>query len=293
MGMDLLAQFPESKSVFDRVSTAVGRDIAALCRDADDDTLRLTENAQIALYTCGLAAWEALKSVVNAQPAVFAGHSVGEYAAVAAAGAFSIETGAILIKRRGELMAQAKEGAMSAILGLDREALEGVCRSVEGVVVIANDNCPGQLVISGSPDAVAAAGAKAVEEGAKRALPLNVSGAFHSPLMHDAAVQMREALNKAELLIQHTPVAANVHAGLVTGSADWPSLLAQQLESSVLWAGCVGTMLGHGVTLFVECGGGEVLTGLLRRIDKEAKGLSAGDSVTLLSAAEAINGMGN
>lgn len=275
MGVALAESFPVARAVFEEASEAVGQDLLALCRDTDDDTLRLTQNAQIALFTCGLAAWSCIRD--RFQPVFFAGHSVGEYAAVVAAGALSIGEGAKLIQRRGELMAAARAGAMAAILGMDREPLQEVLNGIDGVVVIANDNCPGQLVISGSPEAVAAAGEAATSAGAKRALPLNVSGAFHSPLMADAAREMRVALDAAAWQVQRTPVVANVHAGVVQDSAEWPSLLERQLESSVLWTGCVQTMRAGGVEKFVECGSGEVLTGLLKRIDREATGVAVQD----------------
>lgn len=281
MGVALAASFAEAQNVFEDVSEAVGRDILALCRDADEDTLRQTQNAQIALYTCGLAAWASLQEAWGGEAQYFAGHSVGEYAAVVASGALSIQDGARLIQLRGDLMAQAKSGAMAAILGMEAPELQRVLDGVDGTVVIANDNCPGQIVISGSPEAVRAGGEAAIAAGAKRALPLNVSGAFHSPLMAGAAEAMRERLATVEWLPQAVPVAANVHAALVTQSSEWKDLLGRQLESSVRWADSVRTLVGAGARTFIECGAGEVLTGMLKRIDREPKGYAVHDPESL------------
>lgn len=286
MGQDLVTQFASAAAVFDEVGEALSIDTRALCFELAEDELRRTENAQLALFTCGVAAWRALEAETGIRPAAFAGHSVGEYAAIVAAGAVSLADGARLVRTRGELMAQAPAGTMAAILGLEREALQAVCESVEGVVVIANDNCPGQLVISGAVDAVPVACEKAVAAGAKRALPLNVSGAFHSPLMGDAAAKMGVALAGATWTEQHTPVYANVTAAPVASSGEWQTLLRDQLERSVRWTESVVAMRTAGITTFIECGVGEVLTGLLKRIDREARGIAVFDAASLAAAKE-------
>jgi len=226
MGRELFESEPHAAEVFARAGDALGFDVAALCFETDEDTLRQTENAQVALFTCGVAAFAALDR--EAAFGIAAGHSVGEYAALAgeyaalaAAGFLTVEDGARLVRRRGLLMAasgQARPGAMAAVLGLEREALEGVCQAASdvGVVVIANDNCPGQLVISGSVEGVARAGELASEAGAKRVLSLNVSGAFHSPLMTEAAAEMGAALREVEFRPGRMPVVANATAEPVT-----------------------------------------------------------------------------
>lgn len=272
MGKELFDAFSEARAVFSEVADATGVDIAKLCFETDEETLRQTQNAQLALYTCGLAAL----ATCELKPEAFAGHSVGEYAAVVAAGVLSVGEGAKLVRTRGELMAesgQARPGTMAAILGLERDALQAVCESVEGTCVIANDNCPGQLVISGDVAAVQAAMAKAQEAGAKRALPLNVSGAFHSPLMAEAAAKMGESLNAAPFgaVPQVTDVYANVTASKIEHAREWPDLLRRQLENPVRWTESVQAMRRDGFTRFIECGSGEVLGGLIRRIDKEAE----------------------
>ncbi|MCA0360216.1 MAG: ACP S-malonyltransferase [Armatimonadetes bacterium] len=284
MGEDLYHNDSFARQVFDQVQQATGINVASLCFTSDEETLRQTQNTQIALYTCGLAAYLALDAAMpELQPVAMAGHSVGEYAALAAAGKISIEEGARLVRKRGEIMARAgadRPGAMSAVLGLTAEELQHILDSAtfDGDVVIANDNCPGQLVISGDRDAVQAASVLAGERGAKRVLPLPVSGAFHSPLMKSSAEEMAVDLAKARFGASEIPVYSNV---TTRPGDDWAKLLQQQLESPVRWTESVQQMIADGVTTFVECGSGEVLTGLVRRIDKEKTGLRVLDTATL------------
>lgn len=284
MGEDLYHNDSFARQVFDQVQQATGINVASLCFTSDEETLRQTQNTQIALYTCGLAAYLALDAAMpELQPVAMAGHSVGEYAALAAAGKISIEEGARLVRKRGDIMARAgadRPGAMSAVLGLTAEELQHILDSAtfDGEVVIANDNCPGQLVISGDRDAVQAASVLAGERGAKRVLPLPVSGAFHSPLMKSSAEEMAADLAKARFGSSEIPVYSNV---TTQPGEDWASLLQRQLESPVRWTESVQQMIADGVTTFVECGSGEVLTGLVRRIDKEKTGLRVLDTATL------------
>lgn len=293
MGGELFDLGGPARAIFDEISQVAGRDIARLCRESDQETLRRTENAQIALYACGVAAWRELEPRVGRQaPQAMAGHSVGEYAALACAGVLSVADGARLVKRRGEIMAAAgkeRPGTMAAVLGLGSDALEAVCSEASqpgSVVVIANDNCPGQLVISGDEEAVARASEAAKLGGAKRVLALNVSGAFHSPLMKEAAEEMAEALKGVEWRQSHLPVVSNVTAEPVLTPSLWPDLLERQLRSSVRWTESVLAMVGTGVTTFVECGSGEVLGGLIRRIDGGSLTLAAGDRESLYRASD-------
>jgi [acyl-carrier-protein] S-malonyltransferase len=300
MGKDLYDSHPAAQAVFGAVKAATGVDIATLCFESDSATLTLTQNAQLALYTTSVAAYECLRSS-GIEAEVFAGHSVGEYAAIACAGWVSIEDGAKLVQTRGNLMAAVGDmkdaagnpvvGSMAAVLGLERDAIQTVLDTVDGVVVIANDNCPGQLVISGEKSAVEAAALKLTEAGAKRVLPLNVSGAFHSPLMEKPAKEMRTALDATSWTDGKT-VYANVTAAAVQSgdTGSWPQLLEDQLRSPVRWTESVQTMLADGVTDFVECGAGQVLVGLLKRIDREAHGHSVIDTTTLDATVEAIKG---
>jgi [acyl-carrier-protein] S-malonyltransferase len=300
MGRDLHDQFSEARSVFQRVSEATGTDIARLCFESDEETLRQTQNAQLALFTTGIAAWSALESKLNGlEPAAAAGHSVGEYAALVAAGFLSVEQGARLVQRRGELMAESgskRPGTMAAVLGLERADLEQICQeaSSEGVTVVANDNCPGQLVISGDVGAVERAGKAAQEKGAKRVLPLNVSGAFHSPLMEEPARLMGEALASSPLSpIEREGtggvggpmnVYSNVTSQIEHAPEEWGRLLEQQLKSPVRWTESIQTMISAGIGTFVECGSGEVLSGLIRRTDKGVRTLKVNDQASLEEA---------
>ena len=286
MGQELYDAFEVVRKTFEMVSEATGLSANKICFELDEETLRQTQNAQLALYTCGVAAYRVL-SDQGVRATGFAGHSVGEYAALAAAGVLSVGDGARLVQRRGDLMARSgtlRQGGMAAILGLERDALEAVClqaSSINEVAVIANDNCPGQLVISGDKIAVDRAGALAGEAGAKRVLPLNVSGAFHSPLMEEAAGAMGEALKLVSFETSVNAVYANVTAAAQADSAGWPGLLEAQLKSPVRWTESIRTMVDDGFSMFVECGVGEVLCGLIKRIDREARTLSVHDSASL------------
>lgn len=292
MGKNLYDSHPEARKAFETVTTATGVDSAKLCFDTDEETLRQTQNAQFALYTCSVAAYQCLDAHLHGVLAIdaFAGHSVGEYAALAASGSVSVEQGARLVQRRGEIMAEAgakRPGTMAAVLGLEREQLEAICAGVEGVVVIANDNCPGQLVISGEIEAVTKAGEAATAAGAKRVLPLNVSGAFHSPLMDESAAEMAKALATAHFTTK-SRVFANVTAQPVVQDGRWPDLLEKQLKSPVRWTETIQNMRNEGIGTYIECGVGDVLSGLIRRIDKETKCLRVNDLDSLESTVAAI-----
>jgi [acyl-carrier-protein] S-malonyltransferase len=225
-----------------------------------------------------------------------AGHSVGEYAALASAGIVSIKDGSRLVQKRGDLMARSgnlRKGTMAAVLGLERDALEQICRrasAAEEVVVIANDNCPGQLVISGDVEAVGRASAEAQAQGAKRVLPLNVSGAFHSPLMDEATQALGQALHQATFGTEpDMPIVfANVTAEPVDLASAWPVLLETQLKLPVRWTETVQNMRKEGIRGYVECGVGEVLSGLIRRIDPEAATVKASDPESVSEAAAKI-----
>jgi [acyl-carrier-protein] S-malonyltransferase len=292
MGKALFDARSEARGVFEAVTQATGIDTAKLCFETDEDTLRQTQNAQLALYTCGMAAWTCLDSHIHGIVTVdaFAGHSVGEYAALAASGSLSLEDGAKLVQRRGEIMARAGEkrpGTMAAVLGLEREAVVTACASARGIAVVANDNCPGQLVISGDIEGVREAGEAAVAAGAKRVLPLNVSGAFHSPLMNDSAEEMRGALDQTKFR-SGGRVFSNVLAQPVIQESRWPDLLEQQLKSLVRWTETVQNMLNEGIDTFIECGAGDVLSGLVKRVSREATTLRVNDLDSLEATVAAI-----
>jgi [acyl-carrier-protein] S-malonyltransferase len=281
--------FEETPGTFAEVSQAVGFDVSKLCFESDEDTLRQTQNAQLALFTVGVAAFRCLLGADKGLPVrAAAGHSVGEYAALAAAGVVTIGEGAKLVQRRGELMARAgKEtrGTMAAVLGLDRGAVEEECGKAGGVCVVANDNCPGQVVISGEVGAVAQVGESLKAAGARRVLPLNVSGAFHSPLMEGPAQVMGETLRLAPFAPSAIPVYSNVTA--LPGN-DWPHLLEEQLKRPVRWTETVTNMVGDGFDVFFECGHGSVLSGLIKRTAPGATTISVTDTNGVRTALEAL-----
>ena len=277
MGKELFDAFGAAREVFAEVHDATHMDIASLCFEATEDVLVQTQNAQLALFTCGVAAFRVLKlALPTLRVHAMAGHSVGEYAALAAGGILTVPEGARLVQRRGDLMARSgnlRAGSMAAVLGLERDKLGEACVSAssdQSVVVIANDNCPGQLVVSGDTAAVEGLQEIATAMGAKRVVPLKVSGAFHSPLMRDPATAMGEAL-KPELFrdVSGVRVYSNVTADRVDGATSWPDLLEAQLRSPVRWTETVQNMIRDGVTTFVECGAGETLSGLIKRTAKE------------------------
>jgi len=282
MGADIAQRFPEASAVFEAVDEALGIALSTLMWEGPDDQLTLTHNAQPAILTHSLAAHAVVGDYLD--PLAGAGHSLGEYSAYAAAGALDAAAAARLVRKRGELMLEAGEqrpGTMAVIIGLETQAIDEVCRDASddaAVVVVANINAPGQVVISGDPAAVARAGELLKAAGAKRVLPLNVSGAFHSPLMETAQVGLRTALEQVALANPKFPVIANASADVVSNSDDAKQLLGDQLTSPVRW---VETMtraraITDAATPFVEIGPGNVLSGLLRRIDRSATSLALG-----------------
>jgi [acyl-carrier-protein] S-malonyltransferase len=282
MGQSLFDGSTAAKSVFEEVSETLHMDVANLCFSSDEETLRATENAQIALFTCGIAAYRALAETgVTAE--VFAGHSIGEYAAHVCAGNITLEIGAVLVRKRGHVMAEAGKiapGTMAAVLGMDAEAIKPLLASLGGVAVVANDNCPGQVVISGEISAVEEAGPALTNAGAKRVLPLNVSGAFHSPLMLEPSKLMAKTLATVDFAFGK-PVYSNVTAETVENPNIWNELLEQQLRGTVRWTETVQNMVGDGVTRFIECGVGNVLCGMIKRIDSSVTSTAVYDMDSL------------
>lgn len=278
MGKDLADAFPEARRVWEEADDALGFGLSRLCWEGPEDELTLTRNTQPALLAHSAAAWAVLRAA-HLEVVCAAGHSLGEFSAYHAAGSLSLADALRTVRRRGELMfegGQARPGAMAAVLGLDDDVVEGVCgqASEEGSVVVpANFNTPGQVVISGDADAVARAGSMLMDAGAKKVQPLNVSGAFHSPLMAVAEEGLQAQLDAVEFRDPAFPVISNVTAHAVTGADDARRLLVEQLTSAVRWSYSVRTMLELGVTRFLEVGTGKVLTGMLKRIDASAAGM--------------------
>lgn len=298
MGKSLYDEMPVARAVFEEVDEALGEKLSALIFDGPEETLRLTANAQPALMAVSLAAMRALEAegcgVEHAT--MVAGHSLGEYSALAAAGALSIADAARLLRLRGEAMQAAVppgEGAMAALLGLELEVVEEVAQAVReaGVCDVANDNAPGQVVISGTAQAVAEAAELAKARGAKRAMLLPVSAPFHCSLMAPAAEAMAEALAKADLKAPRVPLMANVSASLLKDADAIRDSLVAQVTGRVRWRESIVAMAAAGVTGVVEIGAGKVLTGLARRIDKAlaAEAVNTADDVKAFAAKENVN----
>lgn len=286
MGRDLADAFPAAREVFERADEALGVSLSTLMWEGPEDELTATHNAQPAILTHSVAA-HTLVADRQGEVAMAAGHSLGEFSAHVAAGTLQFEEAVRAVRRRGELMhraGQARPGTMAAVIGLDDEALEAVCREASdggGVCVPANFNSPGQIVISGDVPAVERAMELAKEAGAKRALPLNVSGAFHSPLMEVAETGLRKHLEGVAFSGPRFPVVSNVTAEPVRDVDAARQLLVAQLTSPVRWAASMRTMREGGVTRFSELGPGRVLAGLMRRIDRDAEVESLGTTEQL------------
>ena len=276
MGKDLADAFPEARAVFAEVDDALEQKLSALMWDGPEDELTLTANAQPALMAVSLAAIRVLEArgfVLKDKVSFVAGHSLGEYSALAAAGTFSIRDTARLLRIRGNAMQAAVpvgEGAMAAIIGLDQEQVEAACAEAGqgSVCQIANDNGGGQLVISGSKPAVEHAARLCTEKGAKRALMLQVSAPFHSALMQPAAEAMREALSNVQANAPAVPVVANVVVAPISDPQDIVNRLVEQVTGRVRWRETVEWFSTNGVTTLYEVGSGKVLSGLARRIDR-------------------------
>lgn len=297
MGKVLCEAFPAAKEVFQEVDDALGQKLSTIIFEGPAEDLTLTENAQPAIMATSMAVLRVMEKEMGIKvaddAAYVAGHSLGEYTALCAAGTFSLADTARLLKLRGQSMQAAVPvgvGGMAAIIGLDTTVLEEVVKeAAQGqVCVLANYNSDGQIVISGHAEAIERACALAKEKGAKRALPLAVSAPFHSPLMQPAADAMKEALEKVEMNNPVSPLVANVNASIVTSADEVRRLLVEQVTGAVRWQDSVITMHKAGVVKFVEIGAGKVLTGLSKRIASEAESISiqgAEDLDTLAKAA--------
>jgi [acyl-carrier-protein] S-malonyltransferase len=290
MGADLVAAFPQARQVFDQADAILGFSLSELCFHGPADSLNDTLNTQPALYVMGMAIVRLLEDACGAalRPLCMAGHSLGELTALAAAGAMSFEDGLRLVRERGRLMQEASiraPGAMAAVLGLERDTLAALCAEVSATtgqpLVIANDNCPGQLVISGDKSAVEQAIPLAEARGARRVVPLAVSVASHSPLMAAITGEFEQALASVPFTTPQVPVIGNVQAAPLPSPEAIRSELGAQLTSTVRWTESVQTMRAMGVTTFVELGPKDVLSGLVKRIDRDAQRitLNSADSV--------------
>jgi len=298
MGKDLADQFPEARAVFAEVDDALGEALSETIFNGPEDKLTLTANAQPALMAVSMAAFRVLEARgldLKSKVGYVAGHSLGEYSALCAAGTFTLADTARLLRIRGNAMQAAVPvgtGAMAAIIGLEHDDVVAVCdeASAFGACQIANDNGGGQIVISGEKDAIEKAAALATDKGAKRAILLPVSAPFHSSLMAPAADAMREALAGVSMAAPAVPLIANVRAAPITDAAEIAALLVEQVTGQVRWRETVQWFAANGVTTLYEIGSGKVLTGLAKRIDKTVTGVSVNSPADIDAALASLVG---
>jgi [acyl-carrier-protein] S-malonyltransferase len=294
MGRELADASPEARATFEAADRELGWSVSDLAWHGPEERLNDTRWTQPALLTTSVAALEALSSRLAVQPAFVAGHSVGEYAALVAAGVLAFADALRLVMRRGELMAaHGGAGGMTAVIGMDRVEVE---RAIETVVspadvVVANDNAPGQVVLSGTAAGLAAVEDALRQAGARRLIPLNVSGPFHSPHMAPVGDALAEAFGAVEWRDAATPVISNVTAEPEREAERLRNLLAEQVRSPVEWVASVRRMAAEGVDTFVECGPGGALAGMVRRIAPQARALQVADAASLEDTVQALAGV--
>lgn len=290
MGQEFYEQTETGKEIFDKASEILGFSVPELCFEKNEK-LDLTEYTQPAMVTASIAMTRVLVERTGIKPAVTAGLSLGEYAAMAAAGVMSAEDAIKTVRQRGILMQEAVPaglGAMAAVLAMDAAKIEEVIAPIEGVQ-IANYNCPGQIVISGKKEAVDEAAAALKEAGAKRVLPLNVSGPFHSQMLTGAGEKLGKVLETVEIHNPEIPYVANVTADYVTDGAMVKDLLERQVSSSVRWEQSIRKMLEDGVDTFIEIGPGKTLTGFMKKIDRNAKAMNIETLADIEKVKEALS----
>ena len=322
MGADVYATSAAAKRVFETVDETLGFSLSNLCFSGPEETLRDTINAQPAIVTVSLAFLAAFQEALSPEasswsspltPAYTAGHSVGEYAALAAAGALDLTQTALQVRERGRLMhqeGQACPGGMAAVIGMDAEVLQKVCREAtqqiqatippdatqrhpgQGQVVVANYNAPGQIVISGEQQALTRAIELARTRGAKRVMPLSVSAAFHSPVMQPAAHNLAHSLATANIHDTTIPIISNITATPLTSVAAMRKELAEQVAAPVQWIGTIDYLTNGGVRVFIEIGPGQALTGMIKRIAKGVMALTIGSMADIDKAVKVIHEMG-
>lgn len=290
MGKDLVGNFPSARAWFDRANAALGYDLTSICFNRPDSELTKTENAQPGIFLVSWVTFQLLKErVPSLQFQATAGLSLGEFTALTAAGAMSFEDGLRVVRQRGRFMQEAcdvTQGGMAAVIGLDEAPTREVC--AEAGVVLANLNCPGQLVISGEADRIEKACDLAKAKGARRAIPLPVAGAYHSPLMASAQPKLQSELASAKIAAPVVQVISNVTAQ-PHGSPDQISArLVEQVTSSVRWEESMRYLLAQGFTRFIELGPGTALSGFMKRIDKNAQMLNVTDTASLDATAKTL-----
>jgi [acyl-carrier-protein] S-malonyltransferase len=291
MGQDLATKFPAAQAWFDRANAALGYDLTGICFRGPEAELTKTENAQPGIFLVSWVAFEVLKArVPGLKFDATAGLSLGEFTALTAAGAMSFEDGLRVVRQRGRFMQEAcdvTQGGMAAVIGLDEAPTREAC--AEAGVVLANLNCPGQLVISGAAENIGKACELAKAKGAKRAIPLTVAGAYHSPLMASAQPKLQAELNALKLAAPQVPVIANVTAQPHGAPDQITARLVEQVTASVRWEESMRYLLAQGFTRFIELGPGTALTGFMKRISKDVQMLNVSDAASLETTVAALS----
>lgn len=294
MGKDFYANFNSSREVFELANNVLNKDVAKICFEGSDEELKKTINTQSAILTMSIAALKALEEKTGIKADFAAGHSLGEYCALYYAGVLTLEDAFKAIQKRSELMSKVQGGAMSAVLGLEEDVVKDCVKKAEnlGTVAVANYNEPKQIVITGEVEAVEKANELLSAAGAKRVIPLAVSGAFHSPLMKDAGFEFDEFLNSISLSDAKIPVVTNVDAQITTDKNSFREKMPRQIYSSVYWTQTIQKMIENGVGTFIEIGPGRVLAGLNRKISANIKTFNIYDIESLNKTVEELSVIG-
>lgn len=292
MGQDLYNNSKKAKEVFELADTLLGRKISSICFVGPEEDLKQTINTQPAILVTSLAALIALQEKIDIQPDFVAGHSLGEYGALYASGAIDFDTAILLIQKRAELMNEAAlntKGAMTAVIGMEKEKIEEIIANVDGTVSVANYNSPQQIVITGEASAVSMANDLLKEAGAKRVIPLPVSGGFHSALMKEAGIEFGKYTKNFAVSEAKIPVVSNTDSKITTSADELRAKMPEQIYSSVYWTQSVQEMIKNGVDTFVEIGPGKVLAGLVKKIDATVKVLNVYDMESLNAVVESLS----
>lgn len=291
MGKSLYEASVVAKEIFDKADEVLGRSISKMCFEGPEEDLKQTINTQPAILVTSIAALDALKEKTDVKPDYVAGHSLGEYGAYYAAGVLDFSTAMKLIDKRAKEMnaaAESTKGAMTAVIGMSKEAILDTIEKIDGMVSVANYNSPAQIVITGEADAVAKANDALKEAGAKRVIPLPVSGGFHSMLMEEASVKFSEILDDCDIKDAQIPVFTNVDAEPTTAAIRFKAKMTAQIYSSVMWTQTVEKMAADGVDTIVEIGPGKVLAGLVKKTNPAINVLNVFDEESLKAAVEAL-----